>query len=64
VKSVRKGSQAEEMGVQRFDVIVGVNGQSVKDAEKALETMRASARARSSLTLDLVRGGKRTTLTR
>ena len=42
IAEVRPGSPAEEAGLRRGDVIQGVNGKAVADAEEAARALRAA----------------------
>jgi hypothetical protein len=64
VAEVHEGTQAKALGLQRHDVIVSVDGAPVGDMDHARTTLRAAAKAKAPLTLEVIRAGKRTTLKR
>ena len=57
VSGVEPGSPADRAGLRQGDVIVGLDGRRVPDAN-ALRNQIASARPGSSMAVDVVRGGK------
>ena len=57
VSGVEPGSPADHAGLRQGDVIVGLNGKRVTDAN-ALRNQIASTRPESSVTIELLRGGK------
>jgi serine protease Do len=57
VSGVEPGSPADHAGLRQGDVIVGLNGSRVTDAN-ALRNQIANSRPESSVTLELLRGGK------
>jgi S1-C subfamily serine protease len=57
VSGVEPGSPADKAGLRQGDVLVGLNGQRVTDAN-ALRNQIASTRPESSVSLELLRGGK------
>lgn len=63
VHNVVPGTQAEEMGILRNDVVVKVNGQDVTKAVAA-GLLRTAGAERSSLDIELIRRGKRMNLKR
>lgn len=63
VFNVIPGTQAEEMGLRRGDVIVKIGGQPVTK-QTAIALLRKAGAERSALTIELIRGGKPLTLTR
>ena len=62
VVSVVTGGPAAEAGMQVNDVIVGVNGVEVSDAED-LPVMMSDFEVGQTITLDILRGGEPMTLT-
>lgn len=64
VASVEPGSQAEALGVERLDVLVAIDGKPVTDSDAAIQALRAAARTKAPLALEVVRQGQRRTLTR
>ena len=64
VVDVIQGSLAEKMGVLRYDVIVGVDGNPVTDYAKGVETLRAGGTSNAIQALEVIRRGKRVPLTR
>jgi membrane-associated protease RseP (regulator of RpoE activity) len=56
VTDVRAGTAAEQAGVQRNDVIVGVNGQSIQSRQALIQAVRASAG--SEMIVDVIRDGQ------
>jgi serine protease Do len=62
VKSVVAGGPAALAGVQVNDVIVGVNGEAVKNPEE-LPVMMSGYKVGESITLDILRGGEKITVT-
>ena len=61
VASVTKDSPAEKAGVKPLDVIVSVDGQPVKTSNELTEAI-ASRREGDTVKLEIVRGGKKQTL--
>jgi serine protease Do len=57
VQQVTPGGPAAKAGVQASDIIVGVNGQTVKDGEQLVETISA-AQPGSTVSMKLLRDGK------
>jgi S1-C subfamily serine protease len=57
VSGVEPGSPADQAGLRQGDVIVGLNGSRVTDAN-ALRNQIASTRPESSVTIEWLRGGK------
>ena len=64
VTQVLPDTQAAALGLERYDVIVSVNGESVTDHAQALRLLRAAAEADGPLKLDVIRRGVHTTLER
>jgi PDZ domain len=64
VTAVQPDSQAEKLGVHRFDVIVAIDGVPVGDLKVAGQALRHAAATGTPLSLDVVRGGEHTTLQR
>ncbi len=62
VKSVVAGGPAALAGVQVNDVIIGVNGEEVKNPEE-LPVMMSGYQVGESITLDISRGGEKMTVT-
>lgn len=63
VHNVVPGTQAEEIGLRRNDVLVKINGQAVTK-QSAAALLRKAGAQRSALTIELIRRGKPLTLTR
>lgn len=61
VTDVRVGTAAEQAGVQRNDVIVGVNGQAIQSRQALIQAVRASAG--SEMTVEVIRNGQSQQLT-
>jgi serine protease Do len=57
VSDVEAGSPAEKAGIRQGDVIVALNGQRVTDAN-ALRNQIASTRPETTVSLEVMRGGK------
>lgn len=65
VQSVRAGSPAAELGLEKHDILVQVNGQDVVDPSAMVRTLRAAGSDRSvDLELVVIRRGGRTVLVR
>jgi serine protease Do len=65
VAVVVPGSPAEKIGLQRNDVVLSVNGKSLSDYRAAADALRAGAKdAAAPVTIELIRAGKRLTLSR
>jgi membrane-associated protease RseP (regulator of RpoE activity) len=65
VESVRPGSPAARMGLERNDVIVAVGGRSIEDPSAAVEALRAAGRDTGTpFSVEVIRAGKRLTLSR
>lgn len=64
VDSVAPGSQAERLGLQRYDVITTIDGQPVTGLQAAADALRRSARDQAALQLEIVRQGQKQVLTR
>jgi Do/DeqQ family serine protease len=62
VSSVEPGSAAEKAGLRQGDVIVGIAGEKLAD-NNALRNRIAGTRPGTSIALDILRDGKRQTLT-
>jgi len=62
VMMVGAGSPAEKAGIQLEDVIVAINGQRV-DSSSRLRLIVSGAKPGSQIPIDLMRGGKRMTVT-
>jgi membrane-associated protease RseP (regulator of RpoE activity) len=61
VTDVRAGTAAEQAGVQRNDVIVGVNGQSIQSRQALIQAVRASAGGK--MIVNVIRDGQSQPLT-
>jgi serine protease Do len=57
VQSVTAGGPAAKAGIEASDIIVGVNGQTVKDGDQLVQTISA-AQPGASVNLKLLRDGK------
>lgn len=64
VVQVLPRSAAESMGLERFDVIVAVDGRPVTDFAAAVDALRSAGREQTPLTLDVIRRGRQRTLSR
>ena len=61
VVGIDKGSVFEDLGLRQEDVIVAVNGVSVRNIQEALAAYR-SFRSAEAVRLDLLRGGREVSL--
>ena len=61
VTDVRAGTAAEQAGVQRNDVIVGVNGQAIQSRQALIQAVRASAGGK--MIVNVIRDGQSKQLT-
>lgn len=61
VTDVRAGTAAEQAGVQRNDVIVGVNGQAIQSRQALLQAVRVSAGGK--MIVNVIRDGQSQQLT-
>jgi hypothetical protein len=64
VTQVVPDTQAAAMGLERYDVIVAVNGEPVTDHRLAADVLRGAGAKQGPLRLDLIRRGVRTSLER
>jgi S1-C subfamily serine protease len=64
VVAVEPGSEAEVMGVRAHDVLVTVNGSPARPGRATTEALRTAAQDESPLKIEVIRAGKRETLTR
>jgi hypothetical protein len=64
VDAVEPGSQAEALGLERFDVILVIDDHVVRDLDEAGDRLTAAARQEAPLTLEIVRRAQRMTLSR
>ncbi len=64
VARVLPGSQAESMGLHLYDIIVGIDDQTVPSVSVGMELLRRAAQTNAPLTLDVIRHGERMRLTR
>jgi hypothetical protein len=64
VDYVEPGSQAAQMGLERYDVIETIDGAPVLAWEQARQVLRAAAKDKAPLSLGIIRTGKKQTLSR
>ncbi len=64
VKSVIPGSQAEQMGMKRNDIVLSVNGQAVTGTKMLPALLRGPVHDNGALEIELVRRGERTKVVR
>lgn len=63
VMAVREGSEAEKLGLKVFDVVTTVNGTPIDSLDRVGSLLRGLDKD-AALTVDVLRGGKTTTLKR
>jgi hypothetical protein len=64
VTDVLPDSQAEALGVERYDVILSADGVPAADLEALVAQLRTAARTDAPLRLDVIRAGERRSLAR
>lgn len=64
VTQVIPGTQAAQIGLERHDVILAVNGEPVANYRQAVTLLRAAGEKRAPVKLSIIRRGQRTTLER
>lgn len=64
ITQVIPATQAAAMGLERYDVIVSVNGERVTDHREAAQVLREAGSKRSPLLLEVIRRGRHITLER
>ncbi len=61
VANIVTGGPADQAGVQRYDVLVSLNGDAISDMEQLVQAVSAAGAGKDA-TLVVIRGGKETTL--
>ena len=61
VKNVNRHTPADKAGLERDDIIIGLDGQDVVDYERFVDTVR-NAGAQTTVTLEIIHKGQRKTL--
>jgi hypothetical protein len=64
VRQVQPESQAAEIGLKRYDVVLEIDGAPVEDVTLLAKTLRQKAATREPLTLTVIRRGERVALSR